>query len=156
MAYASIASDLVPGDTNGTVDCFVTDLQTGNAERVSVSSSGAQGNHISWEASISADGRFVVFLSHATNLDPKDTDGILDVYIHDRVAKTTTLVSERYGTSVKVSGCPTASVSADGRWVAFVCTDNDVLPVRAPGACGQREELGNAAPDGGRFGQQLV
>ena len=128
VAYASAATDLVPGDTNGTVDCFVTDLDTGVAERISVTSTGAQANGIAWEPSISADGRHVAFLSYATNLDPKDTDAYQDVYVHDRVLKTTTLVSERYGSGAKAAGCPSLSISADGRWVAFLCTDNDVLP----------------------------
>jgi Tol biopolymer transport system component len=128
VAYASVATDLVAGDSNGLVDCFVTDRRAGTTERVSVSSTGAQANGIAWECSISSDGRHVVFLSKATNLDPKDTDTVQDVYIHDRVAKTTTLVSERFGTGFKSQGCLAANPSADGRWVAFLCTDADVLP----------------------------
>jgi len=128
VVFASSATDLVPGDTNGKVDTFVVDRRTGIVERVSVSSSGVQANGTCWEGRISADGRFVSFLSQATNLDPKDTDIVQDVYLHDRIAKTTVLISERLGTGFKSMGCTSANVSADGRWVAFQCTDSDVLP----------------------------
>lgn len=128
VAYASVASDLVQGDTNLIIDCFVTDRRTGVAERVSVTTAGVQANGPSFAPRLSADGRFVVFLSDATNLDPKDVDPIRDVYMHDRLTKVTTLVSERFGTGLKSVGCQEAEVSDDGRMVVFMCTDNDVLP----------------------------
>ena len=68
VAFRSGASNLVPGDTNGADDIFVHDRQTGETTRVSVDSSGNQGNKYSWRVSISADGRFIAFHSHASNL----------------------------------------------------------------------------------------
>src|SRR3954451_13493427 len=77
VAFASVATDLVPGDTNGRSDVFVRDRQTGTTERVSVSSSGQQANFgggsgdiESSAPAISADGRYVAFASIATNLVP--------------------------------------------------------------------------------------
>ncbi|NQT21413.1 MAG: hypothetical protein HQ592_17030, partial [Planctomycetes bacterium] len=65
VAFKSTASNLVPGDTNGTGDIFVHDRQTGQTERVSVASDGTEGNGWSYAASMSADGRFVAFYSSA-------------------------------------------------------------------------------------------
>ena len=73
VAFHSIATNLVAGDTNATWDVFVHDRQTGITERLSVDSSGSQGNACSMRPAISGDGRYVAFLSDATNLVPDDT-----------------------------------------------------------------------------------
>src|ERR1700730_14979082 len=70
VAFDSNASNLVAGDTNGVSDIFVYDSVTHSTERVSVASDGTQGNWYSSEASISADGRYVAFMSGASNLTP--------------------------------------------------------------------------------------
>src|SRR5262249_45043093 len=93
VAFESFAGNLVPGDTNGKADVFVRDRLTGSIERVSVSSSGVQGNGASGLPSISADGRYVVFESDADNLVPGDTNAATDVFVRDRVLGTTTRVS---------------------------------------------------------------
>ncbi|MCI0637403.1 MAG: hypothetical protein L0206_26320, partial [Actinobacteria bacterium] len=74
VAFRSFASNLVPGDTNGEGDVFVRDLKTGATTRVSVDSTGAQGNSNSDSPSISASGRTIVFVSEASNLVPDDTN----------------------------------------------------------------------------------
>src|SRR5207249_1385057 len=88
VAFASDATNLVPGDTNGFQDVFVHDRLTGTTERVSVDSAGTQGNSVSLEPSISADGRLVAFRSFASNLVPGDTNGVKDVFVHDRAGVT--------------------------------------------------------------------
>ena len=75
VAFGSIATNLVPGDTNAKADIFVYDRQTDTIERVSVAADGTQGNDASTGASISADGRYVAFDSTASNLVPGDTNG---------------------------------------------------------------------------------
>ena len=70
VAFASRAYTLVPNDTNGAFDVFVHDRTTRQTTRVSVASNGAEGNNWSTHPSISADGRYVAFLSWATNLVP--------------------------------------------------------------------------------------
>src|SRR5262249_50436746 len=62
-------------------------------QRVSVDSGGAQANSDSYGPSISADGRFVAFSSYATNLIPGDTNGVVDVFVRDRLNGTTERVS---------------------------------------------------------------
>ena len=100
LAFASLATNLVPGDTNRTWDVFVHDTVSGTTTRVSVDSSGAEGDGNSgygfeseYGLSISSDGRYVAFDSTATNLVPGDTNGTSDVFVHDRVSGTTTRVS---------------------------------------------------------------
>ena len=81
VAFASGASNLVPGDTNGTYDIFVRDLQTGATSRVSTDVNGVEGNNNSYGASLSADGRYVAFASSASNLVPGDTNGTYDIFV---------------------------------------------------------------------------
>ena len=68
MAFASAASNLVSGDTNGYIDVFVRDRKLHRTSLVSVDSAGVQGNNESYEPAISADGRYVAFASDASNL----------------------------------------------------------------------------------------
>lgn len=125
VAFISEASDLVPGDTNGERDVFVHDRESDTTTRVSVSSEGQQGNEWSFEPSISDDGRYIAFTSDSTNFVANDTAGTRDAFLHDRLTKTTTLVS-RMGAGPSVNG--------DGRYVAFASNskvtsdDNDDLP----------------------------
>jgi Tol biopolymer transport system component len=83
VAFSSFADNLVAGDTNGTYDVFVKDLQTGTITRVSTDSAGTQGNSASLNPPISADGRFVAFDSEASNLVADDTNGHRDVFVKD-------------------------------------------------------------------------
>src|SRR5262249_4022499 len=68
VAFTSLASNLVPRDTNGYGDVFVRDRRTGTTERVSVGTGGAEAHHVSASPSISADGRYVAFTSFASDL----------------------------------------------------------------------------------------
>jgi Tol biopolymer transport system component len=83
VAFASIDPAVVPGDTNGAFDVFVRDRQAGTTERVTVASSGAQGDDGSFGPALSADGRTVAFTSGARNLSAaKNPATSLDVYVH--------------------------------------------------------------------------
>ena len=85
VSFTSFASDVVPGDTNGREDIFVLDRQSHHVERVSVSTAGVQGNSSSFQPSISADGRYVLFVSEATNLVPGgNSNNITEVFVRDR------------------------------------------------------------------------
>jgi Tol biopolymer transport system component len=120
VAFESGASNLVAGDTNGAGDVFVHDRQTGITSRVSVSSDGDQANEINHFPSISADGRYVAFVSYASNLVPGDTNGKADVFVHDRQTGTTSRVSVRSNGDQGIGRSWTPSISSDGRYVAFV------------------------------------
>ncbi len=128
VAFASLAPNLVPGDTNQAMDVFVRDLLAGVTERISVSSTGAQGNTLSTHPSISADGRYVSFRSFANNLDPGDTNGWDDIFVRDRQLGQTTLVSVGDGGIQSHSNCGTSGISKDGRSVVFHSTSFNLVP----------------------------
>lgn len=117
VVFGSLATDLVPGDTNDVNDIFVNDRQSGKTRRVSVSTNGTQGDFTSSEAAISADGQFVVFSSFAANLVADDTNHAGDVFIHEMATGQTGRVSAQLE---GLYGNLDPAISADGRWVAFV------------------------------------
>lgn len=129
MSFGSNADNLVPGDTNFTADVFVRDLVLGVTTLVSRPTGGGQSNGGSGLNAISADGRYVAFRSFATNLDPADTDPKADIYRHDRVTGETVLVSQRLLPPTHPEGTfSTPSISQDGRYVAFDCFDDNLVP----------------------------
>jgi Tol biopolymer transport system component len=115
VAFASAASNLVAGDTNDSADVFVRDRLAGRTERVSVSGDGAQADAVSDYMAISADGRSVVFRSIATNLVPNDVNYLWDVFVRDRVAGTTELVSVSSSGEQANFYSVGVSINADGR-----------------------------------------
>jgi Tol biopolymer transport system component len=128
VAFDSFASNLVIGDTNSSADVFVHDAATGATTRASVDSSGAQANSGSAWASISPDGRFVTFISSATNLVLSDTNNFSDAFVHDRLSGTTELVSIN-SLGVQSNGASRyPSISGDGRFVAFASDANNLVP----------------------------
>jgi Tol biopolymer transport system component len=128
VAFQSAADNLVPGDTNGVNDIFVRDRLTGTTERVSLDSNGTEGNLDSRLPSISADGRFVAYNSEATNLVPGDTTGGDDIFVRDRQAGTTERVSVTSGGGQAGLGSIAATISADGRFVAFQSIADNLVP----------------------------
>jgi Tol biopolymer transport system component len=119
VAYQSFADNLVSGDTNDTFDVFVHDRSMLTTSRASVSGTGEQGNATSANPSISADGRVVAFVSSSDNLAANDPDPFSpDVFVR----------SPQTGTTARLTkgglGALDPSVSADGRFVAFVESSN--------------------------------
>jgi hypothetical protein len=84
VAFTSRASNLVAGDTNGSLDVFVRDLQEKTTERLNVNSSGTQADNGGAGGDLSADGHYATFSSGATNLVPDDTNGLSDIFVHER------------------------------------------------------------------------
>jgi archaellum component FlaF (FlaF/FlaG flagellin family) len=121
VAFSSLASNLVPDDTNTTSDVFVRDRKRDTTRRVSVSSTGTQANGDSLESTISSDGRYVAFGSGASYLVPGDTNVAFDVFIRDRKRDTTRRVSVSETEAQAIEGSvESAAISSDGRYVAFV------------------------------------
>ncbi|WP_432892680.1 hypothetical protein ACQPYH_17940 [Kribbella sp. CA-245084] len=126
VVFSSYADDLVAGDTNGQRDVFVRDVVTRRTTRVSVGAGGVQGNGESREGSISADGRYVVFNSCATNLVPGDTNGGGDIFLRDlRTGRTTRVSVGLNGQADLDSWEP--EISADGRHVAFTSSATNLV-----------------------------
>jgi len=119
VVFVSFASNLVAGDSNGAMDVFVHDRDTGVTTRVSVASDGSEGNGTSDDGHISGDGRFVAFRSAASNLVPGDTNGVADVFIRDLDAGTTTRVSVDSAGSPANAASDSVRISDDGRVVEF-------------------------------------
>jgi Tol biopolymer transport system component len=139
IVFTSSASDIVPTDRNRSEDVFVFDRHTGRTERVSVSSSGAegQGTYTTWTPyssypSISSDGRFVVFYTFAKNFDPSQQDDgklVSRIFVHDMVTGATELIDRT--TDGKQPDCtispPWAAISATGEYVAWDSCDTNLV-----------------------------
>src|SRR5258705_649250 len=120
VAFASWATNLAPGNFNGELEAFVRDRQLGMTELVSMSTGGIAANDQCFDQSISADGRYVAFSSYGSNLVPGDTGGHGDVFVRDRRSGTTERVSVDSGGVQGNQSSWSPSISADGRFVAFM------------------------------------
>jgi len=147
IAFASLADTLVTGDSNGVVDVFLRDTCVGAApgctpstSRVSVGSSGTQGDNQSSSPAIGADGRFIAFESIAGNLVTGDTNGTADIFLRDTCfgapagcSPSTVRLSvssagaEGNGQSLR------PAISADGRFIAFESTSDNLVSGDANG-----------------------
>ncbi len=142
VAFMSGASNLVPDDNNNTWDYFVYDLKTGLLERVNVNSQGEEGDQgadcecrVFKFCALSHDGRYVSFHSLATNLVEDDTNGVADVFRHDRVTGETIRVSMHSDGTEGNDHMWNRDISADGRYIAMHgyasnLIDNDENEVR--------------------------
>jgi hypothetical protein len=155
-AFDSIATTLVPGDTNNRADVFVHDSVTGVTERVSVSSSGVQGRQDSQNPTIDGDGNLVAFDSSSKNLVPNDANQLPDVFLHDRTTGKTSRVSVAMDGGDADGPSFLASISANGRYVAFMSDATNLVPQDTQGQRNvfvrdlkqQKTELVSVASDG--------
>lgn len=136
IAFRSTADNLVPGDVNQLADIFVRDRQLAITRRVSArtaangglggsGNTGAGANGMNYDPMISANGRFVVFRSAATNLARGDSNGLFDIYCHDLSTGICERISvgDRHQQGNGEGWYP--AINADGTAVAFKCySDN--------------------------------
>jgi hypothetical protein len=143
VAFVSYAANLVPGDTNGSIDTFVHDRTTGVTTRVSVSTGGGQGGpfvlgpgaalNLLHSPSISADGRLVAFVSGSPGLTPVGkcwaaSTQCLDVFVRDRATGTTRWAGSTQPSSLTAAqGVP--RIGAGGRFVVSYGTDSYKLAI---------------------------
>ncbi len=128
VVFASDSTDLVSADTNGKWDVFVYDRQTGQTERVSLSSTREQADHQSAGPAISADGRFVAFQSLASNLVPGDTNRKQDIFVHDRRTRQTARISLSSTGEQANDGCRYPAISGNGQFVVFESYATNLVP----------------------------
>jgi WD40 repeat protein/DNA-directed RNA polymerase specialized sigma24 family protein len=128
MAFTSSISTFVQGDDNNTTDIFTLNLLTNEIQQVSVSSSGRAGNHASYSASTSANGRYVVFSSVSSNLVSGDFNtcywygskiSCMDVFIHDTEKGSTKRISTADDGTEADNNSYYPVISADGHWVVY-------------------------------------
>ncbi len=125
VVFSTKANNLVPQDSNDLMDVFVLDRATGMVERVSVGYNSPNGNGWSASGSISHDGRYVAFHSDASNLVEHDLNDSSDIFVYDRLMKTTKLVSVAEDGTQRDAGifAPTdrfaPQISGNGQFVVF-------------------------------------
>jgi len=125
VVFGSGATNLVAGDTNGNFDLFRKDLTTGEIIRISTNSAGQQtatrpGGSSTGHASISTNGRYVVFQSEADDLVPEDDNGLVDIFVKDLMTGAISRVNtDALGGQATGGETENASISGDGRFVVF-------------------------------------
>lgn len=129
VAFVAAYSDLVPGDTNGMLDVFVRDRAAGTTVRVNVTTGGVQSDEalpgfvsfFEWQAAVSANGRWIAFLSAGPSLTGDVLNQSRNVFLRDRVSLTTTKVSIHPSDPFPATSAHgSLGVSDDGRRVVFV------------------------------------
>ncbi|MBI2900180.1 MAG: PD40 domain-containing protein, partial [Planctomycetes bacterium] len=130
VVFASLATDLVVGDTNGFRDIFVRDRTLGTTVRASVNTDGSQADNDCMGPAISGDGSTVAFHSLALTLvTPNDTGiGGEDVFVHDLASATTTKITANTAGGESNGQAYYPSLSYDGRYVAFESSGTDLGP----------------------------
>lgn len=135
VAFNSAATNLSPDDADSTNDVYVRDLQTSTTYLASraTGAAGAKGNAISFfnlDRNLSGDGRYVSFISNATNLDPADTESFPDMYVRDLQTNTTILASRANGpTGAQANfAAQSPTISTDGRYAAFMSGSTNLNP----------------------------
>lgn len=134
VAFSSLNNVLVIGDTNATVDIFIKHIHSGTISRISTTATGEQANGRSDHAAFSADGRFVVFSSTASNLVSGDTNGLHDIFRKNIATGEIVLVSTTR-TGVQTAASPDTNdgsfwptISGDGRYVLFETDAKNLVP----------------------------
>ncbi len=152
VVFQSDASNLVPNDTNGATDIFIRDMVAGTNQLLSAPDLGGQANGPSTCPVMTPDGRYVAFISSASNLVTADNNGIPDVFVRDRLGGskmrgTNDLIS-RNATAPASSANPvmaTPVITPDGRYVAFFSSAANLVPsvpVNSPGEIYVRDRVG--------------
>ena len=126
VVFASAATDLVAGDTNGQIDVFVRDTVARRTVLASQGDGGVPSDGESRPGNISADGRYVVFESAATTFLPGDENGNFNIFVRDLRLGRTTLVSVGLG-GLANRGALRPDISADGRYVAFDSDSSNLI-----------------------------
>ncbi len=129
VSFTSFARSLVPGDRNATFDAFVRDRVLRSTERISVSSSGVEGNDGSFAGRITPDGRYALLYSFATNLVQGTSYAGVQIYVRDRQNGTTEHATLGFGGAMPNRECYAASISADGRIVSFWSSATNLVNV---------------------------
>lgn len=127
VSCLSLATNLVSGDTNGSYDYFVRDLQTGLVERATLGASGSEPSYV-FAASISGNGRVVAFTSDDPMLVPGDTNGLFDVFVRDLDAGTTVRVLGVGGVDPNDQTLYVGPMSFDGRYTSFGTGASNLIP----------------------------
>ena len=133
VIFTSTASNLVANDTNNAEDVFRKDLVTGRIDRVTITVDGAQANGRSNGYHISADGRYVLFESNATNLVTGDTNSEWDVFRKDLVTGEIVRLSTAADGAQASDGGDTPQLSTDGRYLVLTSSSSNLVAGKTNG-----------------------
>lgn len=129
VVFDSFATDLIgTADTNGVGDVYIRDRVGSTTKRLSIATDGTEGDLDSYGGSISNDGRYVVFASDASTLDPADSGSFADVYLRDRTLNTTTRISVLADGTETDGDSYNPQISGDGKVVAFETDASNLDP----------------------------
>ena len=131
-AYAVFQSLADFGGANGLTQIYRKNLASGQITLVSTGAGGTGANGASTRPAVNADGRFIVFESAATDLEPSDRNGVTDIYLRDMRDGVTRRLSLN-GLIESNSGAFNPSISYDGRFVAFSSRASNLLPGTSAG-----------------------
>ncbi len=138
VAFTSNAENLVSSDTNGFADIFLVTVTPQSATTISrsiriVSKGSAQSDGDSDRASLSADGRFIVFQSQATNLIPGTTTSGTQIFLFEIATGSISLISKTAAGAAGNDDSGNASISYSGRYISYATVATDIVPGGAPG-----------------------
>jgi Tol biopolymer transport system component len=130
VAFDTQATDLVQDvqDDNHTLDVVLRDRTAGRTELMSIAIDGGVGNAESFDADITPRGRYVLFLSAASNLVQHDDNRSRDIFVRDRLLGTTDLVSVASDGTPGNNFASGGAISDSGRYVAFASFANNLVP----------------------------
>jgi hypothetical protein len=129
VTFCSVASNLVPGDTNSNWDVFARDIALGTTERLNVQPNGAQANsYVYSPTALSSNGRHVIFVSLSSNLVPGDTNGFQDVFIRDRLLVSTKRLSLAFDGSQTNKDAFVPDMTPDAQIITYTSTATNVVP----------------------------
>lgn len=152
VVFASQATNLVSGNNSGFNQIYMHDMQTGATTKVSVDSNGLEGNNFSSSTSISDDGRYVVFHSLSTNLVSGDTNGFMDIFLHDNTTNETVRISIKTDGTESNGESENGSVSPDGTKVAFTSLATNLIDAVVGNGSGNYYLATIAPPDANAIG----
>ncbi len=129
----TLAAPLTPGDANNNYDGHIRDLELGITRRVGKTATLTPNGFVSGHIGLSSSGRYVSFVSSSTHLAP-GTVGYGNVYVHDMVAGTVSIVTRPHNAAGDLDGsCSATDISDDGRWVAYFSTAQKLVAQAASG-----------------------
>ena len=131
VAFHSAASNLTRGNDNGRTDVFVYDRQALSMTLISHGPAGVVGNGDSSHPALSVDGRYVLFASRATNLDPSvpvlQNPGASQIYLYDRNDDSTVLISRGPDGRPGDGESSTPTISGDGRYLVYASSATNLV-----------------------------
>ncbi len=128
VTFESKATNLVPADTNDLRDIFIYDVLNDTIQKISSADDGSQTNGDSARPSISDDGRFVTYMSIASNIDLIDNNSRYDIFLWDRKTNKSTLVSKTFDDSLMLVHNRDPYISGNGKFIAFISDAKNLVP----------------------------